>query len=301
MRYLIVFFFFVVIQSQLFSQKVWLSKDLAYVGEKLMYYINVDSPTSIQNKSFIPDKQFMSVLEGEIKKETKNLEIVQVYDTVLNNGKTWKLAYTFYTWDEGNYTIAPTEVKLNGQVFNIQSVQLKVVYPEDITNGEIIDTDIMMMDYEPTEDYTFWMWIGVVVMLVLLMLIYLRIKKNRKKEVTLSDQLSLFERSIIRLTEMRQRKIIDQAALTEIYIGLSNELKNFIENEYSISLKDKTTSEIELLFIQLQLDKNVVEDLIALLRRSDMVKFAQSLPSVNERDMDFQQAIFLLQKLVKDV
>ena len=79
--------------------------------------------------------------------------------------------------------------------------------------------------------------------------------------------------------------------MKEYHIAVSDTVRMYIENRYSINAMEMTSDEILRSLRLIIADVNIKTKLSALLVLSDMVKFAKEQPLPNENEMCWEQAV----------
>ena len=225
--------------------------------------------------------------------ENKNLslEIIGVFnDTFIKqqNSWIWRGAYVITAWDSGQFVIPSFSISLNKKVETFDKVILNFTFPKVDKSGEIKDIKSIFTDI-PSEfqtwlkkNYTWILWSLLIVAIILFTWLWLK-RKKKKLPIENKKQMSPAELALREIDQLIQQKFWLENGEKEYYVKLSSILKTYLGANYQLSLSEKTSYEIQLLLSQVQISKEILNDIQWVLQQSDMVKFAKSEPS--EMDM----------------
>ncbi|MFN5443602.1 MAG: hypothetical protein ACK48V_05175 [Crocinitomicaceae bacterium] len=233
------------------------------------------------------------VKSGKILCENKqfSLEVIGVFnDTFIQqqNSWIWRGAYVVTAWDSGQFVIPSFSISLNKKVETFDKVILNFTFPKVDKSGEIKDIKSIFTDI-PSEfqtwlkkNYTWILWSLLIVAIILIIWLWLK-RKKKKLPIENKKQMSSAELALREIDQLIQQKFWIEYGEKEYCVKLSSILKTYLGANYQLSLNEKTSYEIQLLLSQVQISKEILNDIQWVLQQSDMVKFAKSEPS--EMDM----------------
>jgi hypothetical protein len=287
MKRLIIIGFLVCWANFTFSQlKSYALRNSLKIGEQteLIYEIK---GTGEQPSISFPAKS------GKILCENKqfSLELIGVFnDTFIQqqNSWIWRGAYVVTAWDSGQFVIPSFSISLNKKVETFDKVILNFTFPKVDKSGEIKDIKSIFTDI-PSEfqtwlkkNYTWILWSLLIVAIILIIWLWLK-RKKKKLPIENKKQMSSAELALREIDQLIQQKFWIEYGEKEYCVKLSSILKTYLGANYQLSLNEKTSYEIQLLLSQVQISKEILNDIQWVLQQSDMVKFAKSEPS--EMDM----------------
>lgn len=256
------------------------------IGEQIRYEISVKVPQ--ETSVVFPENSAFSPMEV----------VSSPQPDTLTQGKNWvlKKLYHLTQFNQGNYTIAGQKIQIGNEFFTTDSLQIRV-------EGVTLDAS------KPLEELTLnpilhleipqkfnWNW-------VIFILVFLGISAVvywlffRKKSLNDEEKFALlppFDRAIFKIKELQKSKLILEAQHKEYYSHLTDIIRQYLEEEIKISATESTTDEliskIELLLDSkyLTLPTDIITEFKQLLRKSDLVKFAQFRPEMRETETDLQ-------------
>lgn len=279
-----VFFSFSVFGQQL---NAVLDKQKIQIGEPFVLTLTVEDTKplgkidyQIHSQQF-PGKLSLSLLQDDDDYEVEVLAVGK--DTNFQEGDKyyWEMQYELTGWDSAFVILPPERIKIDDSLYYFPGQLIEVEIPVAIPNKDIYDINEYFTDIPSTDAFVNflkanWWWLAIAVIVIILSA--LLIKKRTKKELA---ELSLKEKALIEINLLEEKKGY-QTDLKEYYFELSLILRRFLGQYYQTPIVEKTTSQIERLLLSKKLSPKLVELIAKLLRESDMVKFAQSNPTVSE-------------------
>ncbi|RKX99184.1 MAG: hypothetical protein DRP54_07740 [Spirochaetes bacterium] len=226
------------------------------------------------------------------------LKLIEIREKTRKTGKgRYKklIIYTLTSYRPGRYTFPSLEIKVGNDTIKTKELVIDFlsVLPRDNPNPEL--KDIM-----PIERVRFipYLLITIVILGIIAVVVVLLLKKllvllkPRKKtdletkktpEIQFIDPISWIENS---LSSLQERIKTDGITTKECYIEISDIIRTFIQLIFSISARQMTTLEIQKELINIPHGRIDSKDLIRILSRSDLVKFAKEEPSKNTIEKD---------------
>lgn len=216
-----------------------------------------------------------------------SLEVIGVFnDTFIKqqNSWIWRGAYVITAWDSGQFVIPSFSISLNKKVETFDKVILNFTFPKVDKSGELKDIKSIFTAI-PSEfqtwlkkNYTWILWSILIVVVGVFIWIWLK-RRKKKSPIETKIALSPAEIALQEIDNLIQHKFWIQNGEKEYYVKLSSILKTYLGANYQLSLSEKTSYEIQLLLSQVQISKEILNDIQWVLQQSDMVKFAKSEPS----------------------
>jgi hypothetical protein len=115
--------------------------------------------------------------------------------------------------------------------------------------------------------------------------IYLWIKKSQRSKTVLSPGLTSYEIALKELKKLKSKKLFEKGLVKEYYFELSGIIRKYMEAIRDFPAFELTTEEIQKR-IEAEADKKILK----LLKHADLVKFGDHLPSLEKKELDYQDA-----------
>ena len=235
---------------------------------------------------------------------TSNLELVSTLkpDTVVLENSMLQVtnSYIVTSFDSALVYHPGFEVKAGEETYLTNPISVKIVdMPIDTTQQAI--TDIKDV-YQPPIDWMFYLTIAGYVLLAILILTliiyfvnkYLKSRKNKEQEVEIEpvDPRKAHEIAYEELDVLRQKQLWQSQQFKIYYTELTEILRRYISNRYSIDAMEQTSDEVVNQFRQnkeLRDKKEEIKLLADVLQLADLVKFAKWQPLPDECERSFHQ------------
>lgn len=290
MRAFVLLSAFLVVSFSFFGQQsVAIEKKDVLIGEQ--FYIYYRLPIKANDSiNFSPSKNTLSAYLLNTKKDTTKIEldILEPFkDSVFINGvkREWVGKYKVTIWDSGEVNIPGISLKLNDSILTFDKVTVNSSLVKHIEGKDI---------YDIKEDYTalpdkfnkiksffakYWMWflVGIVFISGLVFFIL-----RRKKKIAEAAIISIEELAIQKIEKLNQKKLWLDNKLKDHYIELSYILRDYLAQKFELNLLEKTTYETTLLLGEKELTSETINSIAEILEKSDLVKFAKSIPEEYE-------------------
>jgi hypothetical protein len=145
-----------------------------------------------------------------------------------------------------------------------------------------------------TYDYKsyFWLWVTFLVIAVLVLAYYLVRHIRRKKQGDVDDSTPLKpaeETAWEALQKLEESDLRERGELKEFYVRLSTILRVYLEQRYSISCMERTTSELLADIRKLDLSFDTTVSVRTFIENGDLVKFAKFTPDAASVDEDLNR------------
>ncbi|MCB9203302.1 MAG: hypothetical protein H6604_09700 [Flavobacteriales bacterium] len=279
--------FLVAFYSLCFSQKISTSVDTLQIkiGEPIKYTLKIHDK-DIQNP--IP----------YIKKELqdKNITLNSYLLDSINKPKTYILNLT--SFETGNQVIPAFAIPYKNDSLHTTSYKIRVQdivvdenKPfEDIKNIE--EVPLSFFDY--LSKYSVYL-VGSLIFIAFGLLIYFVIK-NLKKASKSKTELSLYEKTILQINQLKQKKYIDDHKFRLFYIELSKIIREYTEERYQIPAKILLTNDLfDFINRKNILSKEDIESLKEIFLVSDSVKFAKFNPTAQTAEQHIKQTLHFVE------
>ena len=200
---------------------------------------------------------------------------------------------TITSWDSGFWAIPPFTFTVNGDSMETDPLLLTV-------HTVAVDTTKAIRDIKEiyTVPFSFvdwlrenWPWLagGLGALAILTALFIFLYKRSRRPKPVAPEapKPPLHLRTLLALEALQQKKLWEQERTKEYYIELTDILRGYVEERYSVPAMEQTTDELMAGLRLSSMPTALREQLGHILRLADMVKFAKwkALPAENEQVM----------------
>ena len=220
---------------------------------------------------------------GKAQKVGRRNEIVTTYRVTL--------------WETGQFDIPGVDVAYkdaSGQQRTVRSEPIGIQVESVLSDQEGKPRDIKGQAVIPVNPYPYIIGASAAVGLVLIVLaIYLlvrRYKTKRALSLALAPKAPADELALQRLAELRAKDLASQGRLDEYYLELSDIVREYVENRYSLAAREWTTEQTLDHAASLALGDSLLLSLSRLLETSDLVKFAKHEPTAPIHDSLCEEA-----------
>ena len=256
------------------------------IGEQITYKIEVETDTT--NAVIFPEGQtFMP------------LEMIESYqpDTTKYDAK-YKLIkkYGLTQFDSGKYVIPKQKIIIGGKTFATDSMLVEVNdIVVDTTKQKLYDVKPMIDVKKPSSNWWLWLLLTIALVATIGFLVYWFVW--RKKPLTEEEkiaQLPPYDRAKLALKQLDETKYLERAEIKEYYSELTFIIRKYLDEKvYDKALESTTDQLIDRLNIlqegnQIELSKDDIKNIEAILKRADLVKFAKSAPDIELAKLDRQ-------------
>lgn len=262
------------------------------IGQQAQYNISVSYPYNGQHVT-------MPVFDADL---ADNIEIVHAssVDTTLlgpteaPESVLLQQSLTITSWDSGHHPIPPLQFTLNGDTAETEVHLLSIrSVAVDTTKGvydikEVIDVPVDSPDI--LKEY--WPWlVGIAGLAALSSILFwwLKRRKKRSKTPTTEEKPTLppHELALKALEALKYKKLWQQGKIKAYHSEISEILRRYIEGRYHLQALEQTTDELVANLRFSGIPQQHQQQLIEVLMRADMVKFAKESPldSENERSL----------------
>lgn len=277
---------FIILLSSLsytFSQPIIpnISKSKFQIGDQVVYSFSLPIEKASDLNTYI------------LNEKKDSLEILkQTIDTTKRNGKTFlDVKYFFTSFVEGKHKI----INQNGRSFEYEVTS----YPIDTTSFEIKDIKANVKEpFSIKEIMPIILWfliaVGIIVLSYFLFKIWKKYRKINIKEVFIKPKpkLPAHEIALNAFEQLRLKRLIENNRIKEFYSEISEIIRIYLDNRFSIIAIEMTTQEI---LSQIKGVEYISETSFNLLKEvleySDLVKFAKYTPASHLSEKCMQDSI----------
>ena len=256
------------------------------IGEQITYKIEVETDTV--NPVIFPEGQtFMP------------LEMIESYqpDTTKYDAK-YKLIkkYGLTQFDSGKYVIPKQKIIIAGKTFATDSILVEVNdIVVDTTKQKLYDVKPMIDVKKPSSNWWLWVLLTIALVAIIGFLVYWFVWRKRPlTEEEKIAQLPPYDRAKLALKQLDETKYLERAEIKEYYSELTFIIRKYLDEKvYDKALESTTDQLIDRLNIlqegnQIELSKDDIKNIEAILKRADLVKFAKSAPDIELAKLDRQ-------------
>ncbi|WP_027879679.1 BatD family protein [Mesoflavibacter zeaxanthinifaciens] len=256
------------------------------IGEQITYKIEVETDTT--NPVIFPEGQtFMP------------LEMIESYqpDTTKYDAK-YKLIkkYGLTQFDSGKYVIPKQKIIIGGKTFATDSMLVEVNdIVVDTTKQKLYDVKPMIDVKKPSSNWWLWLLLTIALVATIGFLVYWFVWRKRPlTEEEKIAQLPPYDCAKLALKQLDETKYLERAEIKEYYSELTFIIRKYLDEKvYDKALESTTDQLIDRLNIlqegnQIELSKDDIKNIEAILKRADLVKFAKSAPDIELAKLDRQ-------------
>ena len=255
------------------------------IGEQITYKIEVLADSS--DRVVFPEGQSFEPLEM--------LEAYQI-DTVKNN-KTYNLTrrYGLTQFDSGRYTIPKQKVIIGDKTFFTDSLDIRVSEVVIDTSKQDLYDIKPIVQVKKTIDSSWWQYVIYALLLIAFVAGLLYWFLWRQKPLTQAQKIALlppYDRAKLALEQLDNTNYLEEENLKDYYSELTFIIRKYLDEKVYDKALESTTDELiynlntlkETNKIDLSLDD--INNIEAILKRADLVKFAKSAPNIELAKLD---------------
>ena len=288
-----ILFFLLLISSLTYAQKVSVTTDTTNIriGEQFLFKIVIKDTANV----IFPEK-----LENLTKLEVvKDIKIDTFKNSLIKK-------YLMTGFDSGAFYIPTQQIFIKNRAYLSDSVLINVATIAVDTSQQkpfpikSIQTEPLV--YDDFKPYVIWVILAL--LLLGLFIYYLKTRKKPEiKEIESINTLPPYEEALEKLQELDDKLLWQNNEIKKYYSELTEIVRVFIEKELEIPALEITTFELISLLSDYNTPKNInitketVRKLNALLQEADLVKFAKSTPLSHEIEEDRRVAEKVLNDL----
>ena len=286
-------FFLLLVSTLTYSQKVSVAIDTTNIriGEQFLFKIVIKDTANV----IFPEK-----LENLNKLEVvKDIKIDTFKNSLIKK-------YLMTGFDSGAFYIPTQQIFIKNRAYLSDAVLINVATVSvDTTKQKMFPIKTIQPEplvYDDFKPYLIWVFLAL--LLIGLLIYYFKTRKKPEiKEIDTVNTLPPFEEALEKLQELDNKLLWQNNEIKKYYSELTEIIRVFIEKELEIPALEITTFELVSLLSDYNTPKNInitketVRKLDALLQEADLVKFAKSTPLSHEIEEDRRVAEKVLNDL----
>ncbi len=270
------------------------------IGDQVKLHLTVQRPLNmIFNWATPPDS-----MHGIEVVETSKFDTIGKKDSAII---TQTQTLTLTSFDSGYYPIPPfvfhykKEKDTNDYTVETQALLLTVnTIPVDTAKGFKEIKNRLDANYSFAEFWEVYKWYVISVLALLLIIagvIFYFVKRKKVVPVFVEKVVKrpAHEIALESLQSVENEKLWQNGFVKKYYSELSDIIRTYIENRYSIIAMELTTDEILYHFNRIPINTDAKDKLAHLLKLADLVKFAKVQPLPNEHDLCLANAYAFVQ------
>lgn len=256
------------------------------IGEQITYKIEVEADST--DLVIFPEGQTFAPLE-----------MIESYkiDTTKQDAKLQLIKkYGLTQFDSGAYTIPRQKILIGDKTFLTDSLRVRVNPVQvDTTKQGMYDIKPLINVEKPASNWWKTALVGLAVLLVVAFVLYWFVW--RKKPLTEDEKMALlppYDKAKAALKQLDESHYLQHSKLKEYYSELTFIIRRYLDEKvYDRALESTTDELISRLNLlkegnQIDISKDDIQKLEAILRRADLVKFAKSAPDTALAELDRQ-------------
>jgi hypothetical protein len=281
--------------------KTSLDSTVMFIGQQSKFHLEITGPSNLNYA--LPAFPGDTLVNG--------LEIIArgpIDTSKIGNGLiTLKTDYLVTSFDSGLYYIPPIKIQAGADTIESNYLGLKIMtYDVDTVKKEFYDIKGVQKPPFVLSDYLFEFMLFLLVYGLILFFIWLYLKKkyNIVGEVQSSpeDFMPPHVVAIMELDRLRTAKIWKLGKNKEYYTELTDILRKYIERRFQINALEMTSDEILSLFKGDKTTQSVYQNLMQILRLSDLVKFAKIEPTESDNELSMMNSyLFVNQTKLEEI
>ncbi len=231
-------------------------------------------------------------------------------DTLATEGRRLRLRkrYTMAAFDEGNYSLGRAQVlyadkNIVDTLYSDDSLRLVVgTFQIDSTSHAIFDIKPqrkMPLRFGEFSGYLLWGLLALVLIALGVWGFVVWLHKHGRKFADIFKPAPPLPPHIVAITaleKLHNEKLWQSNRHKQYYSGLSDILRTYIAGRYGIGAMEMTTDEIVDALKDIELPQKSAMDLVAVLRDSDLVKFAKAMPEADENESAYNKAYYFVEE-----
>ena len=289
-------YIFLFLSQWSFSQTAILDTNSILIGDQIKLNISVELE---ENESYnwpkFTDTVFNKV---EILKRGKIIE------TKTETTKIFSQQLTITSFDSGSYYIPPfvfnENKKTNGLLLNVNTILITdssgmadISLPIKGTEEDFTEEELAEMRQEKWN--VFFM---IIAALLLCALVYYLIKKYEKEGVILKPKkiIAAHITALNKLQNLNKQKLWQKGELKEYYSEISTIIREYTELRFGFNALELPTSDILLKLTQIKIEKETIQNIETILKRSDNIKYAKGFSIEEENKQTMNLSVDFIKK-----
>lgn len=276
-----------------FCQKIAVKVDTTNIriGEQFMFQISIDDTSNV----ILPENlEKLSQLEV-----VNNLKI----DTLKNR---LVKKYLMTGFDSGAFYIPSQQVFIKNRSYHTDSILINVAtVAVDTTKQKMFPIKAIQNEPLVFDDFKpYIIWVILSLLFIAGFIYYFISRKNQQPtQEEIIDSLPPYEEAMKRLQQLDNKLLWQNNEIKKYYSELTEIIRSYIEKELKIPALEITTFELAKVLYDfnqtktVDISKETIKKLNALLNEADLVKFAKSKPLSHEIEKDRRNAEDVLNEL----
>jgi hypothetical protein len=200
------------------------------------------------------------------------------------------------SFDSGFYAIPPFQFIINNDSANVIATEALLLGVQTVAVDTTLAIKSIKGPIEPAwsfKEILNEIIIGITILLAVILVVYFLIKRKKKKPVKeeVIIKISAHEKALTALEILQNQKLWQQGQVKQYHIQLSDIVRTYIEDRFTINALEMTSDEILKSLRHIVLQDEWKLKLSRMLILNDMVKFAKETPLPNENDWCMETAI----------
>ena len=268
--------------------EIYVSADTnqALIGDIIRINVKVNNANDI----------FWPNIEEEIK--PLELQLSSSIDTLTKNGSsTYIQDFTIQSFDTGRFVLPSLEfINTEGDTFYSDSLSFAFLSVALDTTKAVYDIKAPVavpFNFEEAKPYIY----GLLALIALIIIIYSLIQKMSGKTILKEDIAIVIPcevTAIKALKKLQRAKLCDKGEVKEHYVRLTEILRTYFDEEFSIETIESTSDETIELLKTANVETVLLDQITALLTEADLVKFAKSNPDSRTNDIFMKQSFIFI-------
>ncbi|HSD07821.1 hypothetical protein [Flavobacterium sp.] len=291
---------FILITTSLFAQQKKVETSIDTTKNKIGAEFKLTLKTSVDTLSKVVFPKLKNI---------GALEVIQSYpvDTIKKDDRYELIKkYGLTQFDSGKYTIPSIKILINNKEYLTDSIKVEVANVQvDTLRQKMYD----IKDIVKAEDSSNW-WkylLGILLLLGIGAFVYWYTKIRQKKKIVEEVYKTPIEKATSLLNNLEKKELWQHGEVKAYYSELTDIARNYIEEAIQIPAMESTTSELieglktASLKKKMKLSQETIENLFAVLKQADLVKFAKSTPlefEITEDRNRIQKSILTLDEAI---
>lgn len=273
------------------------------IGEQVRVELNVTANAT--EKIIWPEFQDTITANIEVL-ESNNVDTIFADSLIRQNILGFQKQWVITSFDSGLWAFPETTVWIDSIPFTTNAFLISVNTVEVDTAKGYIDIvepiELPMTFLEYIQEYYIYGLVGIGIIMALAIIVYLLgSDPNRKIAAKPKIIIPPHITALKRLDQLKSEQLWEKGAVKAYHIQISDIVREYIENRFSIPVKESTTDEIKHLLKVTRMEKSLRNEIIESLRISDLAKFAKAVPLAEENEASIQIAYTLVEKTKEEV
>lgn len=224
-----------------------------------------------------------------------------VKDSISKQQNSYSRVIAFAVFEEGKFTIPALDIKVGNKIMKTIPYEVEVTNTAQKTDqiSDIMknkEVKLNIKDY--WELYKFYILASIAVLGIIFLIIYfIKFGKKRKGSPIVTTNQTLKE-----LERLKKKNYIDNGDYRMFYVELIEISRGFLTKQFKIPadvlLTDDLIDNMKLNNVISLENETILEDIF---HRSDLVKFAKTIPAKDLMEKDFEDIKNLVKRSTKDV